>query len=144
MLDWEVAGGGHDPEDAAAFLDEAESLFQTQLFVYTGPGFADRWPALRETALGTRPIIVAHYGVRKPTIPHAWKAAAGWQYAGDDGCSVPGIQSPRVDHDVYFGTLDGLRAQLRAMAAPWLPVPEVPRAESVTAPVQLDAIGGVA
>lgn len=116
MLDWEVAGGGHEPEDALAFLDEAERLFETEFFVYTGPGFADRWPVLRETALATRPLIVAHYGVRSPTIPRAWKHAVGWQYAGDDGCKVPGITSPRVDHDVFFGTIDDLKEMLRAMA----------------------------
>jgi lysozyme len=134
MVDWEVAGGGHEPEELAAFLDEGERLFQTQFFVYTGPGFADRWAPARELAIATRPLIVAHYGVRRPTIPRAWSSAIGWQYAGDNGCSVPGITSPRVDHDVFFGSLDQLKVLLRAMAFQKSSGPaEGSRAESIVA-----------
>lgn len=146
-LDWEVAGGGHEPEEALAFIEEAEALFGVRLVVYTGMGFADRWPELRETALASRPLWVAHYGVSSPTAPRAWGTSGGgrswafWQMTGNG--RWPGISTP-VDLDVYAGTVDGLRyfcsqafLGTATGTAPTEPAPpptmrsaEMPRAES--------------
>lgn len=143
-LDWEVAGGGHEPEDALAFVEEAEALFGVRLVVYTGEGFADRWPALRETALAARPLAVAHYGVASPTIPRAWGLSGGaqgwafWQYACDG--RVDGI-STNVDLDVFGGS----RAEFDRFIAGSVIAPgrEVaPGAVAIDAPVRLAAQEG--
>ncbi|WP_067936413.1 GH25 family lysozyme [Alicyclobacillus kakegawensis] len=115
FLDLEDAAG----LEPAALADRIERWFERfkqntgqEGVLYTYPAFVAEH--LKGQDLSHHPLLIAHYGVDKPTIPAPWKSIWGWQYTSDG--NLPGI-SGRVDLDVYCGTLASLQALVGKGAA---------------------------
>ena len=96
--------------------------------VYTYPYFAGALPPSPElTALVAEfGLWIASYHNEKhepgeadvPTLPKPWTRWTFWQWSGDKGTSVPGVAGV-VDHDVYNGTVDELKAWLGTLDNPY-------------------------
>ncbi len=98
--------------------------------IYTYPYFGDALPWTPELTelVEEFPLWIASYHDEKhepkdsdsPTLPKPWHARRWtfWQHSGDRGLAVPGIAGV-VDHDVYDGTIDELRAWLGSMDNPY-------------------------
>jgi lysozyme len=69
---------------AGAFVDAVEKELGVRPLIYTYPSFTD-WAS----SFGCK-LWIAHYGVKRPTLPKAWGRYAAWQFSSD--AAVPGVQ----------------------------------------------------
>src|SRR2546430_17038105 len=79
--------------------------------IYTPPGFWNAYSKLLPIAQNTD-LWVANWGASCPTMANGYAAWKFWQTA--DSGSVPGINAGGVDHDVFNGSIDDLRAYANA------------------------------
>lgn len=106
---------------ARTWLDRVEDRTGRGAIVYTYPSFWEsltREPTPDEAAdalaIATRPLWIAHYGVRAPRVPKPWTRATIWQRSGDakvspDYATIPGTRRV-IDVDVFEGTIGDLLA----------------------------------
>lgn len=77
---------------AETFVLETEQLWGKVCTVYLFPSFWSEVLGNPESEiLGSRPLHIAHYGVKNPIVPRPWKGA-GWtlhQWDGDKGERMP-------------------------------------------------------
>lgn len=99
-LDWE-----QHPElvhQAIAFVNEVEKLTARVCRVYSYLSFLEGIGAAKLAPLARNPLWLADLSHNAPHIPAPWKVLEFWQYKFGKG-SEP-------DLDVYYGTLDQLKA----------------------------------
>lgn len=125
-LDFETRQAPESNSELVRFLEEAvgECMQWGVLapVVYGYPAFfASLQPELgRSEILGCCPLWMAYIPGSEPytpspgEVPHVpipWQAAAAWQYGGNNGWRVPGIQTP-CDRDLFMGDAAAFRAFL--------------------------------
>lgn len=100
---------------ALTFLKEVEKKSGRTPIVYTGPSFFSS--TLGEPAgFGGYPLWIANYGVSCPTVPPTWKKLTFWQY--DDKPNINGVNGSGLDHDIFNGTEEDLKAFLGLSPTP--------------------------
>ncbi|HZV02796.1 MAG TPA: GH25 family lysozyme [Planctomycetota bacterium] len=115
MLDVEVTDGvsnGTLASRVGAWIDHVRAKTGRKVLVYASPGF---WNGHGLGGYAGADMVVAHWGVASPQIPHGFSTWTFWQYA--DNTTVPGI-SGRVDGDYFHGTLADLQAYAGGSPAP--------------------------
>lgn len=106
IMDWETTDGvpnNEDVERGIVFLTEIRRATGKTPIIYGSPYF------LTALALNSvfkqYPLWVAHYGVKKPLVPHPWENWAFWQQS--QSAQISGIHG-LVDLNTYNGTHDQL------------------------------------
>lgn len=121
-LDFEYLAKGLTVTQAVANLrDEADAVkddFGRDGDIYTYPWFATSMGTalssctrLADCGLWMADLSKGEYpdDNAQPVVPKPWSKATFWQTSGDNSSRVPGIATP-VDHDVFLGSEDDLRA----------------------------------
>jgi GH25 family lysozyme M1 (1,4-beta-N-acetylmuramidase) len=118
MIDVEVTGGqsgGAIGAKVAHWLQIVEAGTGRKPIIYTGSYFWE--DSVGDTGLGSYPVWIAAYGPACPSLPPGWSSWLMWQY-GDGGGSL--------DHDVFNGTLDQLKALAGIASGPPTALPPAP------------------
>lgn len=89
----------------ADWVAEIRRLTGHQPILYVSPGFWAGQVGGPQTTFGC-PLWIAHYGVRRPTLPPAWPRWTFWQHT--DKGSIAGI-STKCDMNQFAGDLAALR-----------------------------------
>lgn len=90
-----------------AFLERVEALTGKRPIVYTGPYFFYTLLG-NPDGYGQYPLWIAHYGANCPDVPTRWDNFMFWQYTSTGG--IQGVQGANVDHNIFNGSIDDLRA----------------------------------
>lgn len=93
-----------------AWAGEIESQLKVRPMCYGGEFFAE---AIHDPRLAAFPLVTPLYGPT-PAIPKQWvgKGWSFWQF--DSSHAIPGVIGKAVDHDVFRGDLDALKAFVKA------------------------------
>jgi len=115
-LDWETTdgvGATTDKANALIFLKKIHELTGKKPFVYLSPGWAGDMGGL-SSDFAQYPLWIAHYGVKKPTIPAPWTSYVIWQYGSD---AVKGLNEGQnsTDGDVSPYSVDQLKTYIAAL-----------------------------
>jgi GH25 family lysozyme M1 (1,4-beta-N-acetylmuramidase) len=114
--DFEISSGV-EPRDylnlAKIYINEFEQLAGQEMTIYTSPWFGTKY---LQGAVSKRPLWVANPYSQRPSLPKGWKTWVLWQDAWNR--SWKGITDPTVDHDVWNGTLDEMRAWFGVQTQP--------------------------
>jgi lysozyme len=135
-IDLETRGGA-PLHEAEAMAEEVEALFGIAPILYVGRWFAKEIGLTRASSLARLPLWLPAYVDGPPELPDAWDRWHVWQYTAKG--RVPGI-STACDLDVIRTPAD--LEVLRGIEVVEAPVAEVPRAESILAPMQVAEIDG--
>jgi lysozyme len=135
-IDLETRGGA-PLHEAEAMAEEVEALFGIAPILYVGRWFAREIGLTRASPLARLPLWLPAYVDGPPELPDAWDRWHVWQYTAKG--RVPGI-STACDLDVIRTRAD--LDELRGVEVVEAPIRELPRAESIVAPMQAAEIDG--
>lgn len=107
---------------ARAFTTAVRSATGRSPFIYTFPSFWIDTLGNPLDDLGC-PLWIAHYGVKEPTVPRAWRFWTLWQTT--DSGRAPGIRGP-VDLNLYRREVGVMRGALMDSGSKKKPAPAKP------------------
>jgi lysozyme len=113
VLDLEHAKKGEKAstlsKEVSAWIQDVEAATKRKPLIYVSPGFWNEHMAARTDSFpyGNYPLWIAHYGVRKPSLPrdNTWNDWTFWQFSGSG--THAGVNGT-VDLDKFNGTVLGL------------------------------------
>ena len=108
--------------DILKFLERIEQRIGVKPIVYTSPGY---WNSIvgNHSWASNYDLWVAHWQVVNPQLPLGWNTWAFWQYDVIYGGQRYGVQSERLDVDLFNGTEADLKAYVDSYHQPEPPEP---------------------